>query len=43
MGARGYNEKTHACYEEISNLRVDVDSPHVAIYKRLDSELIKDI
>ena len=43
MGARGNNEKTYACYEEISNLRVDVDAPPVAIYKRLDSELSKDI
>ncbi len=43
MGARGNNEKTYACYEEISNLRVDVYAPPIAIYKRLDSELSKDI
>tara|TARA_B100001250_G_scaffold332169_1_gene297496 strand:- start:342 stop:518 length:177 start_codon:yes stop_codon:yes gene_type:complete len=43
MGARDKNEKRYACYEEISNLRVDVAAPPVAIYKRLDSELNKDI
>jgi integrase len=41
MGARGKNK--FALWEELSQLRVSPDVSPVAIYKRLDSELDKDI
>tara|TARA_A200000159_G_C7336809_1_gene345421 strand:+ start:3770 stop:5200 length:1431 start_codon:yes stop_codon:yes gene_type:complete len=43
MGVRGNNKATYLVYEEIQHLRVDVDAPPVAIYKRLDTELNKEV
>ena len=38
MGARGNNQKSYACYEEISYLRVTDESSNVFIYKRLHAQ-----
>jgi integrase len=38
MGARGNNQKSYACYEEISYLRVTDESSNVSIYKRLHAQ-----
>ena len=43
MGAKGHNQNTFACYEELPYLKVDGYSAPAYIYKRLDSELKKDI
>ena len=43
MGVRGNNKATYLVYEEIQHLRVDVDAPPVAIYKRIDTELNKEV
>ena len=38
MGARGNNQKSYACYEEISYLRVTDESSNVFIYNRLHAQ-----
>ena len=43
MGAKGHNQNTFAFYEELPYLKVDEYSAPAYIYKRLDSELKKDI
>ena len=43
MGTKGQNQNTFASYEELPYLTVDQYSAPAYIYKRLDSELKKDI
>ena len=38
MGARGNNQKSYACYEELPYLRVTEESSVVSIYKRIHAQ-----
>ena len=43
MGTKGINKKSYACFEELPMLRVTPDAEIPYIYKRLDSDLSKEI
>ena len=43
MGIKGINKKSYACFEELPMLRVTPDAEIPYIYKKLDSDLLKEI